>query len=122
MSKKEFDIEEAARLACEQFDREHNEEDMSQGETEKLIEDKKNKLGNAEMSAKIENVPGTDELGVVCQLPETKEQAYMLLLGMIKTIGLAGGDSFENIIAEMTRMNSMNVMENGVQIERPEGS
>jgi len=122
MSKNKFDMEEAAKLACEQFDREHNEEDMSQDETEKLIEDKKNELGNAEMSAKIDTVPGTDQLGVVCKLPETKNQAYMLLLGVIKTMSLAGGDSFENVIVEVIRMNSMNVMEKGVQIERPEGS
>ena len=150
---KEFNMEEAAKKALEQFDREHGTGEVPHNEAripmqnaepvydkdgfalcpcgcgakthrdvlEKRIQDKKNELGHAEMSAKIESVPGTDQLGVICQLPETKDQAYMLLLGMINTMCMASDDTFEQVIAEVVKMKSMNVMEKGRQIEVPGG-
>ena len=46
-------------------------------------------------------------------LPETKEQAYLLILGIINTMLMAGGETFDEILGEVSRLNSMGAMSKG---------
>ena len=143
MAKEKFDMEEAARKACEAFDREHgSEEEKSCGthigsdepvydaegyaecpcgcgaKTHKdVLEKRRDELADSlvgqTITAEIKVVPGSDKAGVVVSLPETKDQAYLLMLGIINTMSLAGGESFDEIINEVSRLNNAGAMTQG---------
>ena len=146
MAKEKFDMEEAARLACEKFDREHGSEDGKGkhnsdtiigsskpiyddegfalcpcgcgAKTHKdVLEQRKSELAESlvgqTITAKIEAVPGSDKAGVVVSLPETKDQAYLLLLGIVNTMSMAGSENFEDILSEVSRLNRMGAMSKG---------
>ncbi len=138
-----FDMEAAAKAACESFDREHGSEedqksDMHQmpddpiydadgyavcscgcgAKTHKDVLEKRKKemaesLVGATITAEIKGVPGEDQAGVVVSLPETKEQAYLLILGIINTMSMAGNESFGDVMSEVSRLNSMGAMSKG---------
>ncbi len=137
-----FDMEAAAKAACEQFDKEHNENDQACGthvtnsdpvydadgyaecpcgcgaKTHKdVLESRKAELAESLVGqtiiAEIKAVPGSDKAGVVVSLPETKEQAYLLLLGIVNTMSMAGSENFEDILSEVSRLNRMGAMSKG---------
>ena len=135
-----FDMEAAAKKACEAFDREHgNEEEKSCGtyigsgepeydadgfatcdcgcgaKTHKdVLEERKSEMAKSligqSITAEIKAIPDSDKAGVVVSLPETKDQAYLLMLGIINTMSIAGGESFDEIIAEVSRLNNAGAM------------
>ncbi len=127
-----FDMEEAARLACEKFDKEHsndNEEIFDEdgfatcdcgcgAKTHRDVLEKRrdeltDSLVGSEIIAKIEIDPSNGKAGVTVSLPNTREQAYLLMLGIINTMSLAGSESFDEIIDEVSRLNSAGAMSKG---------
>ena len=129
MSNKKSDMEEAAKAACRQFDMEHgsleddNKDDyiecpcgcgklLHKDEIEDNLEEAKEAMMNQSISAKVETVPGTNQVGVIAQLPDTKQQALLLLLGIINTMCIQGEEEFDYVIAqlvELDRKGAMNV-------------
>ena len=151
MAKEKFNMEEAARKACEAFDREHgSEDDESKHDPDAIIgssepvydaegyaecpcgcgakthrdvlEQRKNDLAKSlvgqSIIAEIKSVPDSDKAGVVVSLPETKDQAYLLMLGIINTMSMAGGETFEQILAEVSRLNDMGAMSKGEKYDK----
>ena len=138
-----FDMEAAAKKACEAFDREHgSEEEKSCGThigsdepvydaegyaecpcgcgakthrdvLEKRKSELEDSLVGSEIIAKIEIDPSNGKAGVIVSLPNTREQAYLLMLGIINTMSLAGSESFDEIIDEVSRLNSAGAMSKG---------
>jgi len=146
MAKEKFDMEQAARDACAQFDREHGDECNSEttqmsgppvydsegfslcpcgcgAKTHKDVIEKRKKeiekdMMDAKLLATVETVPGTDQAGVVVRLPETKEQAYILMLGIVNTMSIAGGETFDEIMSEINRLKNMGAMSKGIEFSR----
>ncbi len=86
--------------------------DMLEQHKKELADRAKGLIGST-ITAEIKSVPNSDKAGVVVSLPESREQAYLLLLGIVNTMSMAGGESFDEIIAEMSRLNSAGAMAQG---------
>jgi len=78
------------------------------------LEERKSEMAKSligqSITAEIKAIPDSDKAGVVVSLPETKDQAYLLMLGIINTMSIAGGESFDEIIAEVSRLNNAGAM------------
>ncbi len=138
-----FDMEAAAKKACEAFDREHGSEQEKEagvhfgsGEPEydadgyatcdcgcgskthrdvlekRKAELKDNMIG-ATITAEIKEGPSGSQAGVIVSLPESRENAYLLLLGIVNTMSIAGKENFDDIITEVSRLNNMGAMSQG---------
>jgi len=64
---------------------------------------------NQTMHIHVEKVED-GRLGTIVDLPDNKPTAYLFLLSAIETMSLAGGDSFEDIIEEVTRMKNLGAL------------
>lgn len=112
-----FDMEKAAKEACDKFDREHGSEGEQESNEESCDdplcpgcnkhmtddERKQSLLGEKMMVSIVPNPEDPDgvQVGTIVDLPSTKSVAEIMLITIVKTMALAANETPEEVVMRL---------------------